>query len=142
MSLSILGRQARRKYLLDEAHQLRITGFQSPAADDAERPLSLDGLIGLGAPHIWPVRVDDNTLEAFGMYQGDILIVDRAARAVANCYLVVDLDGAYLVRMVVRRNGVLLLKPPVDAPRSREQALIDVEIFGMVIGGYWSARPF
>lgn len=75
MSLSVLGRQARRKYLLDDAHQLRITGFQSPAADDAERPLSLDALIGLGAPHIWPVRVDDNTLELFGMYQGDILIV-------------------------------------------------------------------
>jgi DNA polymerase V len=142
MSLSVLGRQARRKYLLDDAHQLRITGFQSPAADDAERPLSLDALIGLGAPHIWPVRVDDNTLEPFGMYQGDILIVDRSANAVANSYLVVDVEGAYLVRMVVRRDGVLLLKPPVESPRSREHALTDVEIFGMVIGAYWSARPF
>ncbi|WAJ37291.1 hypothetical protein OU800_22215 [Pseudomonas sp. GOM7] len=142
MSLTILGRQARRQYLLDDAHQLRITGFQSPAVDEAERPLSLDALIGLGAPHIWPVRVDDGSLEPFGMYQGDILIVDRAANAVANCYLVVDIEGVYLVRMVIRRDGALLLKPPVETQRAREQALGDVEIFGMVIGGYWSARPF
>lgn len=140
MSLTILGRLARRKFLLDESHQLRITGFQSPAADDADRPLSLDALVNLGAPHIWPVRVDDHSLEAFGMYQGDILIVDRSADAVADCYLVVDVDGAYLVRMAIKEGSVLVLRSPqVDAVGS---TLLEVEVFGVVIGGYWSARPF
>ena len=139
MSLTILDRQARRKYLLDDAHQLRITGFQSPAADDADRPLSLDALVNLAAPHIWPVRVDDDSLQAFGMYRGDILIVDRSATAVANCYLVVDIDGAYLVRMAVRRGSELLLKAPVE---SSACTLLEVEVFGMVVGAYWSARPF
>ncbi|MHB0818444.1 LexA family protein [Stutzerimonas stutzeri] len=139
MSLTIIGRQARRKFLLDESHQLRITGFQSPAADDADRPLSLDALVNLGAPHIWVVRVDDQSLQAFGMYQGDILIVDRSAEAVADCYLVVDMDGAYLVRMAIRHGDGLALKSP--QANAASCPLLEVEVFGVVIGGYWSARP-
>ncbi|WP_313025570.1 LexA family protein [Pseudomonas lopnurensis] len=140
MSLTILGRQVRRKFLLDESHQLRITGFQSPAADDMDRPLSLDALVNLGAPHIWPVRVDDHSLQAFGMYQGDILIVDRSAAAVADCYLVVDMDGAYLVRMAVKQGDSLALRSPQDCAACIP--LLEVDVFGVVIGGYWSARPF
>lgn len=118
---------------------MRITGFQSPAADDADRPLSLDALVNLGAPHIWVVRVDDQSLQAFGMYQGDILIVDRSAEAVAGCYLVVDMDGAYLVRMAIRQGDGLALKSPQASAASCP--LLEVEVSGVVIGGYWSARP-
>lgn len=102
MSLSILGRNQRLEHLLPEARELRITGFQSPAEDEKEAGLSLDALTGLGAPQIWVVRVDDDTLLGFGMYPGDRLVVDRGALRTCEQYVVVDLDGSYRVRLMMR----------------------------------------
>lgn len=104
MSLSILARGERlRERLLAEASDLRITGFQSPAEDEKEEGLSLDRLTGLGAPHIWGVRVLDETLTGFGIFLGDRLIVNRAAGLLDNRLVVVDLGGeGYRVRLVVK----------------------------------------
>lgn len=94
-ALSILARGERlRERLLADAADLRITGFQSPAEDEKEEGLSLDRLTGLGAPHIWGVRVLDDTLLGFGIFPGDRLIVNRAASHLDNKLVVVDLgDG-------------------------------------------------
>ena len=71
-ALSILARGERlRERILADAADLRITGFQSPAEDEKEEGLSLDRLTGLGAPHIWGVRVLDDTLLGFGIFPGD-----------------------------------------------------------------------
>lgn len=104
-SLSILarGEHLRERLLTDVAKGLRITGFQSPAEDEKEQGLSLDLLTDLAAPHIWPVQVLDMSLVGFGIFQGDRLIVNRAAGHVDDRLVVVDLgsDG-YQVRMVVK----------------------------------------
>lgn len=104
-SLSILARGAhlRDRLLTDVAKGLRITGFQSPAEDEKEQGLSLDLLTDLAAPHIWPVQVLDMSLVGFGIFQGDRLIVNRAAGHVDDRLVVVDLgsDG-YQVRLVVK----------------------------------------
>lgn len=111
MSLSILGRNQRLEHLLPEARELRITGFQSPAEDEKEGGLSLDALTGLGAPQIWVVRVDDDTLLGFGLYPGDRLVVDRGALCTHEQYVVVDLDGSYRVRLMMRNEeGCLVLR--------------------------------
>lgn len=97
MSLSILARGERlRERLLSDVADLRITGFQSPAEDEREEGLSLDRLTGLGAPHIWGVRVLDDTLLGFGIFPGDRLIVNRAACQLDNRFVVVDLGGGRL----------------------------------------------
>ena len=102
-SLSILARGERlRERLLADAADLRITGFQSPAEDEKEEGLSLDRLTGLGAPHIWGVRVLDDTLLGFGIFPGDRLIVNRAASHLDNKLVVVDLGDGYRVRLVQR----------------------------------------
>lgn len=104
-SLSILarGEYLRERLLIDAAKGLRITGFQSPAEDEKEQGLSLDLLTDLGAPHMWPVQVLDMSLVGFGIFQGDRLVVNRAAGHVDNRLVVVDLGGdGYQVRMVVK----------------------------------------
>lgn len=104
MSLSILARgESLRERLLSDAVDLRITGFQSPAEDEKEEGLSLDRLTDLGAPHIWGVRVLDDSLLGFGIFPGDRLIVNRAASHLDNKLVVVDLGGeGYRVRLVQR----------------------------------------
>ncbi|XXF10900.1 S24 family peptidase [Pseudomonas sp. D2-3] len=103
MSLTILGRNQRLVHLLPEAKELRVTGFQSPAEDEKEEGLSLDALTNLGAPHVWVVRVEDDSLIGFGMYPGDRLVVDRGNMSKREQYVVVDLedDGCYRVRLMI-----------------------------------------
>lgn len=136
MTLTILGREDRLRHLLPEAAELRITGFQSPAEDEKESGLSLDQLVGLGAPQTWVVRVDDDSLLGFGMYRGDRLVVDRSARCAPDCYVVVCLDGEskYRVRlMTVDADGRLVLKAAhaFAKPINLEYEEL-VEVFGMV----------
>lgn len=104
-SLSILarGERLRESLLTDVAKGLRITGFQSPADDEKEQGLSLDLLTDIGAPHMWPVRVLDMSLVGFGIFQGDRLVINRAASHVDDRLVVADLgsDG-YQVRWVVK----------------------------------------
>ncbi|QGZ31477.1 LexA family protein [Stutzerimonas stutzeri] len=136
MTLTILGREDRLRHLLPEAAELRITGFQSPAEDEKEAGLSLDSLVGLGAPQIWVVRVDDDSLLGFGMYPGDRLVVDRSARCVPDCYVVAGLDGEsqYRVRLLTEdAEGRLVLKAAHAFAKPINLELEElVEIFGMV----------
>lgn len=136
MSLSILGRNQRLEHLLPEARELRITGFQSPAEDEKEAGLSLDALTGLGAPQVWVVRVDDDSLIGFGMYPGDRLIVDRGTLRKREQYVVVDLDGDgfYRVRLMMDNgDGRLVLRAPnrfmSDVDLECEEVL---EVWGVV----------
>lgn len=136
MTLTILGREDRLRHLLPEAAELRITGFQSPAEDEKESGLSLDSLVGLGAPQIWVVRVDDDSLLGFGMYPGDRLVIDRSARCEPDCYVMVSVEGesSYRVRLLTEdADGRLVLKA---AHRFAQPICLEleelVEIFGMV----------
>ncbi len=136
MSLSILARGARlRECMLTEIADLRITGFQSPAEDEMEDGLSLDRLTGLGAPHIWGVRVLDDTLLGFGIFPGDRLIVDRSAGIQSNRLVVVDRGGeGYLVRLVATDlfNGLLLKAPDPIVPDVQLDGSEPVEVWGVV----------
>nr|WP_246886822.1 S24 family peptidase [Pseudomonas chlororaphis] len=74
---------------------------------------SLDRTVGLGAPQIRAVLVDDDSLLGFGIYPGDRLIVDRSAAPAVDQYVVAHLDGeeAYGVRLLAPDpKGGLLLK--------------------------------
>lgn len=138
-SLSILarGEHLRERLLTDVAAGLRITGFQSPAEDEKERGLSLDLLTELGAPHIWPVQVLDMSLVGFGIFQGDKLIVNRAASHVDDRLVVVDLGGeGYQVRWVVKDmfGGRWL--------RAAESHIQDVQLDGDVPIEIWGVVKF
>lgn len=73
------GRRIERLRLSPE--KLKITGFQSPAGDHEQGPLSIDEYVGLGAPHIWLWIADSDALAGLGIYQHDVLVVNRIGRA-------------------------------------------------------------
>ncbi|MDG9925707.1 MULTISPECIES: S24 family peptidase [unclassified Pseudomonas] len=138
-SLSILARSEliRERLLTDVAAGLRITGFQSPADDEKERGLSLDLLTDLGAPHMWPVRVLDMSLVGFGIFQGDRLVINRAAGHVDDRLVIVDLGSeGYQVRWVVKDmfGGRWL--------RAAESHIQDVQLDGEVPIEVWGVVRF
>jgi len=137
MSLTILARTERLHHLRPESTGLWVTGVRSPAEEAGDSGFSLDRIVGLGAPQIRAVMVDDDSVLGFGMYPGDRLIVDRSAALAADQYVVVQLDGenGYCVRLVAPDpKGGLLLK--AARPSIPTIALTDrspVDIWGVVL---------
>ncbi|MBD1602599.1 LexA family protein, partial [Pseudomonas typographi] len=53
-------------------------GFPSPATDHLEKAISLDELLNLRAPHIYLVRIEGDSMIGAGIFDGDLVVVDRA----------------------------------------------------------------
>jgi SOS-response transcriptional repressor LexA len=68
----------------------RLTGFQSPCSEFAEKPLSLDEKFGVGNPALIFLRVEAS-LAQHAIYKGDWVVVDLARKPRAR-----DLLVAYL----------------------------------------------
>lgn len=136
MSLTILARAERLQHL--PSSSIEPDGVRaSRGVDHADGGFSLDRTVGLGAPQIRAVLVDDDSLLGFGIYPGDRLIVDRSATPVVDRYVVVQLEGAapFGVRLVAPDpKGGLLLK--ASRPSIPSIALDDREtgaIWGVVL---------
>lgn len=87
------GRRIERLCLSPE--KLKITGFQSPAGDHEQGPLSIDEYVGLGAPHIWLWIADSDALAGLGIYQHDVLVVNRVGKADPGRAAIVVIDHEF-----------------------------------------------
>ncbi|MCF6780947.1 LexA family protein [Stutzerimonas stutzeri] len=84
-------------------------GFPSPAADYEEVTLSIDELIDLRTPHVYLARVDGPSMTGAGIYDGDVLVINRALEARSGDIVVAYVDGGMTVkRLQVTPAGVWL----------------------------------
>jgi len=119
MQLDYLGRLA----LLGQIYPLfsfRVpAGFPSPAQDHLEQEISLDELLDLRAPHTYLVRVVGDSMIQAGIFEGDLLVVDRSQQARSGDVVIVALNAEPMVKRLVRENGQLVLRSenPAYSPR-------------------------
>jgi len=73
-------------------------GFPSPAADHLEQALSLDELFNLRAPHMYLVRIDGDSMQGAGIFDGDLVIVDRALEARHGHIVIAAVNGEPLCK--------------------------------------------
>ena len=110
-------------------------GFPSPAADDQEDTVD---------PFAWVVRhesatfwwrVSGDSLVDEGIFDGDLIAVDRAGKARPGRIVLAVVEGGVTVKVIERRDGELWLMP-----RSRKhnyppiRMTEDCEIWGVVAG--------
>lgn len=57
----------------------RLTGFQSPCSEFAQKPLSLDEKIGVGNPSLLFLQIEAS-FPAHGIYKGDWVVIDLSKR--------------------------------------------------------------
>lgn len=99
------------------------TGFPSPAADHLEKALSLEELIVRRPTSTFYVRVEGDAMQASGIHEGDILVVDRSLNAKNGSILVATYEDEVIIRRFIKHNnrsflvtGDSTLPPiPVDA---------------------------
>lgn len=87
--------------------QAGISGFQSPAAEYRELKLNLDELLieHPSATFIGQARGDSMT--GVGIFDGDLLIVDRAAQASTLDVVVANLNGSFVCKLLDRSQALL-----------------------------------
>lgn len=85
-------------------------GFPSPAQDHMEGTISLDELVNIRAPHTYLARAAGNSMIGVGIYDRDILIVDRSSLPEAGQVIIAALNGEPLVKIFDRQAGQTLLR--------------------------------
>ncbi|MFI8692261.1 LexA family protein [Stutzerimonas kunmingensis] len=109
MRATILGQVGPSPTFLQYVDTRVPAGFPSPAADYEEVTLSIDELIDLRTPHVYLVRVEGPSMIGAGIYNGDVLVVNKALEARSGHIVVAYVDGGMTVkRLQITPAGVWL----------------------------------
>ena len=104
MGVSVCNREAaRNRYPLYESPA--ACGFPSPAADYMEKRLSLDDLLVEHPAATFFAKAQGSSMEGVGIFDGDVLIVDRSLTPRTNDVVMCLLDGELCVKTLIRDNG-------------------------------------
>lgn len=92
--------------LLGEVH----AGFPSPAADFIQERLDLFKLLVQHPQATFFLRIRGDSMRDCGIFDGDIVVVDRAFTAKHSDIVVAVVDGEFTCKQFYRRNGITKLK--------------------------------
>lgn len=76
-------------------------GFPSPADDYIERRLSLNEHLIQHKESTFFMRVAGHSMRDLGIFDGDLLVVDRAVPASHGCVVVAVVDGEFTVKQLL-----------------------------------------
>ncbi|MFH2134741.1 MAG: translesion error-prone DNA polymerase V autoproteolytic subunit [Pseudomonadota bacterium] len=108
-------------------------GFPSPADDYVEHRLSLDEHLIQHKESTFFMRVAGHSMRGMGIYDGDLLIVDRALPATDGCVVVAVLDGEFtLKQLCYTAQGKVLRAAHPDYPDIAIGDDQDFSIWGVV----------
>ncbi|WP_143732280.1 LexA family transcriptional regulator [Microbulbifer sp. GL-2] len=83
-------------------------GFPSPADDHKEAALSLDEHLITNPPATFMARANGDSMQGVGIFDRDVLIVDRSLTPGHGDVVVVALDGQLTCKILDRRLGQLI----------------------------------
>ncbi|SEE90466.1 LexA family protein [Pseudomonas coleopterorum] len=85
-------------------------GFPSPAADHLEKHISLDELFDIRAPHVYLVKIEGESMMGAGIYDGDLVIVDRSREPQHGDIVIAGLNGEPVCKRLHRRDRQVILQ--------------------------------
>ncbi|HCI53023.1 MAG TPA: peptidase S24 [Gallionella sp.] len=108
-------------------------GFPSPADDYVEQRISLDEhLIGRRESTFF-MRVAGESMRGLGIFDGDLLVVDRALPATSGCVVIAVVDGEFTVKQLLHTSdGPVLRAAHPDYDDMHIQPEQDFSIWGVV----------
>lgn len=108
-------------------------GFPSPADDYIEGRLSLDEHLISNKDATFFVRAKGNSMTGAGIFDGDLLVVDKSLTPSSGDIVIAVVDGDLTVKRFIRRGEKVILKP--ENARFKEIELKDgqeLQVWGVV----------
>ncbi len=110
-------------------------GFPSPADDYLEGFLDLNEYIIRHPAATFYVRASGDSMRGAGIFDGDLLIVDRAAACTDGSIVVARLGDEFTLKRILKKGNRVFLRPENEAYAPIEVTEdSDCEIWGRVIG--------
>lgn len=106
-------------------------GFPSPAQDFIECALDLNQLCITHPAATFFVRVKGESMINFGIYSGDILVVNKALTAIHNDIIVASVNDEYTVKQLSLKPPGLIAHNPAYKPIWLNN-IQNLEVFGVV----------
>ena len=108
-------------------------GFPSPAENYVEEDLNLNKYLIKNTEATFFIRVSGNSMINIGIFDNDILIVDRAGNPKNHSVVVASLDGELVIkRLSKNKSGRYILKSEnPDYPDIKLQSDNDTVIWGV-----------
>ena len=88
--------------------QAGITGFESPASEYQTLPMSLDEILIDHPTATFVGLAVGDSMTSHGIFDGDVLIVDRAATQANMDIIVATLNGVFMCKLYDRKKQCLL----------------------------------
>lgn len=109
-------------------------GFAAPVEEQAEEMLTLDAyLIGNQRASTFLLRVKGDSMIDAGIYEGDIVVVDRKKQPKLNDIVVGILDGEFTLKRLKRDKGKFYLQ--AENPNYPDMyAMEELQVGGVVVG--------
>ncbi|WP_282166274.1 LexA family protein [Shewanella japonica] len=85
-----------------------ITGFESPAAEYRQLPLSLDELLIEHPSATFIGQASGDSMEKIGIFDKDILIVDRHVNVENHDVIVANYNGCFVCKLIDTQRRLLL----------------------------------
>ncbi|WP_019615343.1 LexA family protein [Psychromonas ossibalaenae] len=89
-----------------------ITGFESPAGDYLQLPLSLDALLIEHPSATFIGKADGHSMQDAGIFNGDILIVDRHIQVKDRDIIVANYNGEFVCKIIDTHRRLLISANP------------------------------
>lgn len=86
-------------------------GFPSPADDYIQERLSLDEHLIHHKEATFFVRAKGNSMWGAGIFDGDLLVVDKSLHPKSGDIVIAVVDGDLTVKRLVKRGNIIILKP-------------------------------
>jgi DNA polymerase V len=110
-------------------------GFPSPATDYAQRRVDLLSRLKINEEATYMFTVLGDSMIDDGIYNGNVLIIDRSVTPVHNAIVLAVIDNEYAVKQLYKRGKVIKLLsenkayPPIELQEGQE-----LQIWGVVKG--------
>ena len=109
-------------------------GFPSPAEDYIELGIDLNKYLIKNPISTFFLRVSGNSMNNAGIYNNDLLIIDRSINATPGRIVVALIDGEFtLKRLIKKENNYYLKADKENYPAINLYEYIDIQIWGVAI---------
>ncbi|MDI2090465.1 LexA family protein [Commensalibacter oyaizuii] len=115
-------------------------GFPSPATDYLEKPLDLTEHLITHPSSTYYIRVSGDSMIDYGIFDRDLLIVDRSLTPISGDIVIVALDGELTCKCLAFKNNVPYLQSGNPEYPSIEIKDKETCIWGVVIHNIHSFR--